>query len=149
MNIKTYQRDQSIGAQMYLAVTILKRKTSDAIKAAGAIVTLEQLAILGVLTNSEEPMNMSQLSREVFKVNANVTRIVDKLEKKGLAKRVAGLSDRRSFKIYVTEEGRNEYKRMEPILLNNLKDCTKTITPDERKELLRIVKKIIAENSKK
>ena len=144
---KTSPRDNSIGAQLYLAHTILKRKASDAIKAAGARVTLEQLAVLGVLANSEEPMNMSQLSQEAFKVNANITRIVDKIEQKGLAKVVAEISDTRSFKVHVTEEGKNEYTRMLPVLISNLKDCTKTITPDERKELLRIVKKIIVENS--
>ena len=120
---------------------------SAALKKAGALVTIEQLAVRDILVSNEKPMTMSELSLGVFKVNANITRIVDKLEQKELVERFARKSDRRSLKVMATKKGELEFHRMLPIIMQTQREYGKTITDEEKKELLRIVKKIIDANT--
>ena len=93
--MKNSPRENSIGAQMAIALQLMKRKNHQAIANAGLKITMEQLALLEVLS-SHGDMNMTELSHTVWKQNANVTRIVDKLERQQLLERKPLEGDRRA-----------------------------------------------------
>ena len=66
--------------------------------------TTEQLFLLKNAT-MEEGLTQKQLSEIVGKQPANITRILDRLEKKKLIRRIPNPEDRRSALVLLTQEG--------------------------------------------
>ena len=75
-------------------------------------VTLPQFDVLSELERADQPLSMSELSKELMVSNGNVTGVVDRLENQGLVKRVRAEHDRRIQYIELTTSGRKEFNRM-------------------------------------
>ncbi|MFC5451530.1 MarR family winged helix-turn-helix transcriptional regulator [Paenibacillus aestuarii] len=76
--------------------------------------TSEQWSLLMSLHN-EEGISQKELAERTEKDPANVTRILDQLERKGLVRRVTNPEDRRSFNMFVTESGREAALELMPV----------------------------------
>ena len=135
-------RDKSIGAQMAIVLQLMKRKNHQAIGNAGYKITMEQLAVLEIL-NSQGDMNMTELSIAVWKQNANITKIVDKLENRQLAARKPVPGDRRANLVSITNKGKQLFEEVIPIVLEVYEDVVSSITEDEEANTLNTLKKII------
>jgi len=144
--MKNSPRDKSIGAQMAIVLQLMKRKNHQAIATAGYDITMEQLAVLEVL-NFQGDMNMTELSNAVWKQNANITRIVDKLETKHLVVRKAVQGDRRANLISITKDGKELFENVIPIVNKAYKDAISCITREEASVTLNTLKKITADLS--
>lgn len=140
--MKKSPRDNSIGAQMAIALQLMKRKNHQAIANTGHKITMEQLVVLEIL-KSNGTMNMTELSKSVWKQNANITRIVDKLEKEKLVERKAIATDRRANLINITDKGKIVFKEVIPLVMNVYKDAISVITKEEETITLNTLKKII------
>ena len=140
--MKNNPRDKSIGAQMAIALQLMKRKNHQAIANAGYDITMEQLAILEIL-HFQGDMNMTQLSNAVWKQNANITRIVDKLETRNLVVRKAITRDRRAYLICITDEGKDLFENVIPIVNKVYKEIVSCITKEEETITRDSIKKII------
>ncbi len=141
--MKGTPRDRSIGAQMYVALQLMKRRNQKIIKDHGFNITMEQLAVLEILHFKGE-MNMTELSTELWKQNANITRIVDKIEKKGFVVRKPVEGDRRAFLLCITKEGSQIFKNTIPLILKEVKGLTSCLTKEEHDITIASIKKIIA-----
>jgi len=135
-------RDKSIGAQMAIALQLMKRKNHQAIAEAGFEITMEQLVVLEIL-NFNGDMNMTELSKTVWKQNANITRIVDKLEKRKLVVRKAVAGDRRANLLSITVIGKQLFNDVIPIIAENYNDITSCITKEEEAITIKTMIKII------
>lgn len=140
--MKKSPRDNSIGAQMAIALQLMKRKNHQAIANTGHKITMEQLVVLEIL-QANGTMNMTELSKSVWKQNANITRIVDKLEKEKLVERKAIATDRRANLINITDKGKIVFKEVIPLVMNVYKDAISVITKEEETVTLNTLKKII------
>ncbi len=140
--MKKSPRENSLGAQMAIALQLMKRKNHQAINNAGFDITMEQLAILEMLNFSGD-VNMTELSHAVWKQNANITRIVDKLEARQLVERKAVKGDRRANLVSLTDKGRQLFKNVIPIIIDVHKDAVSTVSKEEEAITLSILKKII------
>ena len=136
-------RDKSIGAQMAIALQLMKRKNHQAILNSGYKITMEQLVVLEILLNNGD-MNMTVLSKTVWKQNANITRIVDKLEKRQLVIRKDVEGDRRAHLVSITDEGKELFKNVIPIIIDVYTDITSDISEKEKITTLRVLNKIIS-----
>ncbi len=136
-------RDKSIGAQMAIALQLMKRKNHQAIAKSGHKITMEQLVVLEILKTNGD-MNMTELSKTVWKQNANITRIVDKLEKRQLVVRKAVEGDRRAYLVSITDEGKLLFKNVIPIVIKVYKGFTSGISKEEEVITLRVLNKIIS-----
>ena len=145
--MKKSSRDKSIGAQMAIALQLMKRKNHQAIAGAGYKITMEQLVVLEIL-NFQGDMNMTELSNAVWKQNANITKIVDKLEKRQLAVRKAVAGDRRANLVSITNEGKQLFNEVIPFVFEVYKDVVSCITEEEEAITLNTLKKIITHLSK-
>lgn len=141
--MKKSVRDKSIGAQMAIALQLMKRKNHQAISKTGNKITMEQLVVLEILKTNGN-MNMTELSRMVWKQNANITRIIDKLEKQMLVERKAVEGDRRANLISITGKGEQLFKEVIPVVINVYKDALSTISKEEETITLNVLKKIIS-----
>ncbi len=75
-------------------------------------VTLPQFDVLSELERADDPLTMSQLSKELMVSNGNVTGVIDRLENTGFVKRVRAEHDRRIQYIELTPQGSREFDRM-------------------------------------
>ena len=68
-------------------------------------ITSPQYIALKVLANAEEPLSSVALSKQLKVTPANVTAIVDRLEKKGYVQRTRKAQDRRTVQLELTDAG--------------------------------------------
>ena len=69
-------------------------------------------ALLAQLERHPEGLAMRELSQRLMVTGGNITGITDQLESEGLVVREAHPSDRRSFTVKLTPQGRRQFKRM-------------------------------------
>ncbi|WP_298794114.1 MarR family transcriptional regulator [uncultured Allomuricauda sp.] len=134
--------DQSAGYLINMTALLLKRELNTAIKNNDIDVTPEQWAILNRL-NENSGLTQKEVAKLTFKDNANITRIVDKLESKGLAVRQADSNDRRTWKISITKEGTAIRDLVEPLAVKILQKATKGLSDKEVVEFNDTSKKIL------
>ena len=127
---------------MAIALQLMKRKNHQAIANSGNKITMEQLVVLEILKTNGD-MNMTELSKTVWKQNANITRIVDKLEKQELVERRTVEGDRRANLICITDKGTQLFKEVIPVVMKVYKDITSVITKEEEAITLNVLDKII------
>ena len=76
--------------------------------------TLEQWSLLFVL-HRHDGVSQKELAELTSKDPANVTRILDQLERKGFVRRAANPADRRAFRMHNTPEGTEAAVELAPI----------------------------------
>jgi len=77
-------------------------------------ITLEQWTVMRQIERRKE-INQVDLARLSEKDQANVTRILDQLEKKMWVRRMPNPKDRRSYLIAITDEGLGICKKLKPL----------------------------------
>ncbi len=91
--------------------------------------TMQQFNILRILRgNHPEPCTNSHVKERMLDKNSDVTRIVDRLIKRGLVERCSSEKDRRKVAISITAKGLealsrlDDYKHQEDAIMDNLTD---------------------------
>jgi DNA-binding MarR family transcriptional regulator len=74
--------------------------------------TLPRFDLMSQLERSPEGLKMSELSRLMMVTGGNVTTITDQLESEGLVERLQSPSDRRVYRIRLTQNGFSTFKAM-------------------------------------
>ncbi|MCW8330956.1 MarR family transcriptional regulator [Photobacterium sp. SDRW27] len=92
----------------------------------------------------EEGVTQSDISKKSKVENSTTTRTLDKLEKLELVERQPDPNSRRSFRIYLTDEGRALKERLLPIPVAVNKELLSSLEPDEQKEMIRLLQKMVA-----
>jgi DNA-binding MarR family transcriptional regulator len=77
-------------------------------------VTPEQWSLLSRLAENDG-ISQKELAFQVDKDPTNVTRILDQLERKGLVSRTSNKEDRRSFLLFLTDQGKELDRKLAPI----------------------------------
>jgi len=74
--------------------------------------TLPRFDLLAQLERHPQGLSMRELSQRLMVTGGNITGITDQLEAEGLVLRAPHPSDRRSFSVKLTPQGRRQFKRM-------------------------------------
>ena len=106
--------------------------------------TLPRFDVLAALFRYPEGLKMSELSTHLKESNGNVTGIVDRLTKEGLALRVAMPGDRRAYLARLTAEGQAVFSCLAESHENWINDLFKGLTSDEVEALTRSLEKAIS-----
>lgn len=91
--------------QMLKAVRFVEGSLRERLRE-GYDTTLPRFDVLAALHAEPEGMKMSELSQHLVVSNGNVTGVVDRLVKDGLAERQNLATDRRAFLVRITDTGR-------------------------------------------
>lgn len=91
----------------------MRQSFKEVLKEMNAGVTIDQWAIMYEL-KQDDGLSQYELASRTFKDAPTVTRIIDKLCDKKLAKRTADPNDRRRFSIYLTKRGINKIDKIIP-----------------------------------
>ncbi|MDZ7265943.1 MAG: MarR family transcriptional regulator [candidate division KSB1 bacterium] len=114
---------------------------AEALSHKDADLTPPQFAVLEVLAHLG-PLKMCEIAGKLLMSGANVTGVVDRLEEKGLVKRVTASDDRRMFRIHLTEAGGRLIAEIFPRHAAAIERLTSALTPHEKDTLIRLLKKL-------
>ncbi|WP_347158562.1 MarR family winged helix-turn-helix transcriptional regulator [Pontibacter chitinilyticus] len=105
--------------------------------------TLPQFNILRILRGQHpKPATISLLIERMLDKTSNASRIVDKLEAKGLVTRKQCPEDRRTVDVLITEKGLALLQQMDGLEGGSLKAGITQLSEQEAKELNRLLNKI-------
>ncbi len=104
-------------------------------------ITLGQLAVLEALLHLG-PMCQRALGRKVLRSDANVTTVLDNLERGGFIRRVRSAEDRRLVNVELSEAGRARIGGIFPGHVRRIAEGFSCLSAVEQKELARLCKKL-------
>lgn len=96
-----------------------------------------------VLWMAHDPLSMGELSTRLACDPSSATGIVDRLETKGLVRRVANPSDRRGKRVELTPEGRKLRRRIEQRVMA-ARPSIAGLTKTEQRQLRDLLQKAMA-----
>jgi len=95
-----------------------------------------------ILEQSENGLSQKELSEMMLVNRANITTLIDRMEKKGLVKRCEILGDRRKKLIKATKKGGKTYIDSDKKYVNGIKELTSNLNNDELNNLINLLGKI-------
>ena len=103
--------------------------------------TAPQFHVLEVLKD-QGPMPLKRISEELMVTGANITCVVDNLEKEDLVLRVPSKEDRRIINAELTQKGREKMDDLFPKYVDNMAEIASKLTESEQRELTRLLEKL-------
>ena len=88
------------------------------------------------------PLTINQIGQKVLLTSGSMTAAVNRLERKGLVKRIQDASDGRCFYVRLTKRGRKVINDAFYRHQQNLEKIAEVLTRDERTELVRLLRKL-------
>ncbi len=96
-----------------------------------------------VFSRQSEPITMGDLSRILGIPFSTATRTADWLVDNGYVRRLADPEDRRVVRVELTRAGKELYRAMNNLLLASAEQFLHNFSPEERKELGRLLGKLV------
>ncbi len=103
--------------------------------------TISQFGVLKALYHLG-PMCQRDAAKKILKSTANITTVIDNLEKRGLVERWRGKEDRRYITLHLTEPGRECIERLFPGHLRGIVNSFEVLTVEEQNQLGQLCKKL-------
>lgn len=103
--------------------------------------TISQFGVLEALYHLG-PMCQRDVARKNLKSTANITTVVDNLEKRGLVERQRSCEDRRYISLHLTDEGRSLIERIFPAHVQGIVENFSALTKEEQQQMARLCKKL-------
>jgi MarR family 2-MHQ and catechol resistance regulon transcriptional repressor len=103
--------------------------------------THSQFAVLEALYHLG-PLSQSELGQKILKSNANLTTVVDVMEKKELVVRQRSVTDRRRVEVHLTDEGSEIISKVFPRHAEIVARELEVLSEQEQLELSRLLKKL-------
>jgi MarR family 2-MHQ and catechol resistance regulon transcriptional repressor len=110
-------------------------------------ITFSQYSVLLALSRSG-PVQMNKLSEHMLVAPANVTGLVDRMERKGYVRRKRNEKDRRLYMIEETEKGSRIFKSISSRFRQYAGNLGSTLTQEERVSTLAALRKVRMEVEK-
>ncbi len=136
-----FNLDESLAYIIDLTLRRYRIKLSKALKGHGYNITPYQWVVLYRLWE-KEGLSQSQISELTIKDKPTITKMVDVLEKKKLVIRKLDKTDRRKYKIFLTESGRDLKKKLPPIVSEQLQKALSGIDEEEIENTKKVLRKM-------
>lgn len=133
--------EKSIGYLINRTAMKLKAELLNSFKSQGLKITTEQWAVLASLTEADGK-TQSEIAEKLIKDKTNLSRILDGMEKRKWLVRHAHENDRRSYRIFITQEGKALAEELIPIAKRINKKSLRTLDPKDILELERLMAEI-------
>ncbi len=105
-------------------------------------VTKEQWIVLKILHEDNDGIIQNDLAFITDRNKASLTRLINVMEKNNLVVRISTKEDARKKLIYITDNGRQLFLKMKPLLLKSIRTIQNGITENEIEVFISIMKKI-------
>lgn len=138
---KTFKFEESFGRILGVAHTSMFRHLSKLMKAQNLPISPEQFSVLSHLWQ-KDGLQQTELALCTNRNRANVTRILDILERERIVERRDDAIDRRVFRIYLTDKGKSLREATAKCAEQSIKDSLKDLTKDEIDTCMKVLLKI-------
>jgi DNA-binding MarR family transcriptional regulator len=140
--VAKFQFDKSYGRALGVAYTAVYRQLAKHIKDKGLPITPDQFRVLTHLWQ-HDGCSQQDLALGSNRDRANVTRIIDILEREGIVKRNDHETDRRIYKISLTKKGKDLEKDAADCGQAAIRDALKGISKEDIETCLKVLNKTI------
>jgi len=103
--------------------------------------TTPQFGVLEILYKTGS-VPLKKISEEMMVTGANITCVVDNLEKEGFVLRIPSKEDRRVIHADLTQHGRGKIESILPAYTESIASLIGALTDSEQKELIRLLTKL-------
>ncbi len=124
----------------------IRAEINSAFQKNGLNVTSEQWGVLKCLWQ-KEGISQTEIAEKVNKDKASVTRILDIMQRNNLILRCNDEHDRRSYRIFLTDNGKNLESKLKPIVNSANKHIYQKLNENELKELQKLLLKLTNHNN--
>ena len=128
---------------IYYTASIMKKRADDFFGQFG--LTDVQFTLMNLLyyeSGKEGGLSQAQISDMMLVNRANITSLVDRMEKAELVSRTAHANDRRYNIIKLTSKGKNLYTKVEPHYLKQVKEAMAPLDAAELKRMAGMLEKV-------
>jgi DNA-binding MarR family transcriptional regulator len=138
--------DENIGTMLAQVSRLLRRRFDERARAIG--VTRPQWHVLSILKRNEG-INQGGLAEllEVEPITAG--RMIDRLQEAELVERRPDPADRRAWRLYVTDKGKELFDQLRPCAMETFDEALEGIGPKEREELMASLQRMRSNLSRK
>jgi DNA-binding MarR family transcriptional regulator len=133
--------EKSIGYIINRAALTLKAELLKGFRSHGVPITTEQWAVLVFLTQNDGK-SQREIAKTLIKDKTNLSRILDGMEKKDWIVRKPHEKDRRSYRIFITQQGKSLVEELIPIAGRINREAVEGFTAGDIHELERLMSKI-------
>jgi DNA-binding MarR family transcriptional regulator len=138
-DIATYQPKKSVGYLLSRVrvemLAALDRELAGDKRLAPLEISSAQFIVMAMLAASSDALSASDLCKGISYDAGAMTRMLDRLESKGLIRRNRSTEDRRLMHLELTEEGRAVYPRMREISMAVANQFLRGFTKSEARQL--------------
>ena len=100
------------------------------------------------LDHAEMPLRMTDLAERLILSKGGTTKVVDRLEAKGLVRRIKDPSDRRALIVEITPEGQEALEVIRPIVDETIREYwSQHLTTDEATLILDVANRVHGQNA--
>src|ERR1700688_4143343 len=103
--------------------------------------TFAQVDVLGAVARAEgASLNCSEIAERTLITKGGITGVLDRLEARGLVKRIPSLDDRRSMMVRLSAKGVEWFRKLFPELVHSNRSLfEKAFKPDQMKEFSKLL----------
>ena len=128
---------------IYHTASCIKKKADDYLRGYGLTdVQFNLMMLLRHQGGGEQALNQAQISQMMLVNRANITSLVDRMERADLVVRTADESDRRYNLVRLTRRGELLLSRVEPGYAEEIKKRMANFTETEQRQLINNLEKI-------
>ena len=128
---------------IYYTASIMKKRADDFFGQFGLTdVQFNLMNLLYYESGKEGGLSQAQISDMMLVNRANITSLVDRMEKAELVTRTAHANDRRYNIIKLTSKGKNLYTKVEPHYLKQVKEAMAPLDAAELKRMAGMLEKV-------
>ncbi len=128
---------------IYYTASCLRKKAGDFLRPFGLTdVQFNLMMLLQHQSGPKEGLSQAQLSNMMLVNRANITSLIDRMEKAEFVVRTPSPTDRRSNIIKLTGRGKKLLARIEPLYAKEVKRIMAVLRQAEQKELIAMLEKI-------
>lgn len=122
---------------------LVQRRSAPVVEAAG--ITLQQFNVLRILRGGgDEGLPTLDVADRMIEQTPGVTRLLDRLEAKGLVRRQRCEKDRRQHLCWITEKGRDVLAALDQPILASAEENLKGLSDADRQKLLKLLSAVRA-----
>jgi len=127
----------------YFTASCLRKKAGNFLQPFGLTdVQFNLMMLLKHQSGLTEGLTQAQLSNMMLVNRANITSLIDRMEKANLVTRTSAPSDRRYNIIVLTAYGKKLLSRIEPLYAQEVKKIMNVLAESDQKRLIRMLEKI-------
>ncbi|HBG77695.1 MAG TPA: hypothetical protein DDW84_02435 [Phycisphaerales bacterium] len=128
---------------VYFTATLLKKRADSFFKTLGLTdVQFNVLMLLHYQAENNEGLSQAQLGEMMLVNRANITTLIDRMEKANLVIRTSVSNDRRTNIIKLTANGKKLFAKAEPLYAQQVKEMMTGFNQTEQKNIISLLERV-------